>query len=237
MLGWLGRWLGKPGAREGEALRVAVVESVYLTAPAKLDVITASVRGEIDEGRDVALVAQFRDSGEALRERLEGDGLPVAWVRADGPLTGPALAGELRSGGAPRAWIVPGWKLAARGEEPAGGLARGVVVVAAERHPLPERDRAVAKLTASLCGNLSSLARFVSLEDAGVRALGVGNLGEILARLGAGEHQNLDTAMVVRALDGAQRKLARRVGREVPEEDSDRWLAANCPWAVEPGAG
>lgn len=103
-----------------------------------------------------------------------------------------------------------------------------VEIVAAERHPLPERDAQITQFAAELPCQ-TRVTHFLSLDDPVLRVFAGEWVENILRRLGMDEDEGINSPMVSHRLRSAQQKVAAQAIADAPAESAEQWFEKNCP--------
>ncbi|MHB8901071.1 MAG: hypothetical protein ACYC6Y_20170 [Thermoguttaceae bacterium] len=102
-----------------------------------------------------------------------------------------------------------------------------VAMVVAERHPLPQRDRALVEFARqSRCR--FRIEHHLSLEDPLLKRFAGEWTRNVLVRLGMTEDEAIQSSMVTRRVRAAQKKIDQCVMRDVDAESAEAWFERNC---------
>lgn len=208
-------WLARRGRCRVEP------DAVWLGEAGRLAGICERARRHAREGAQVLLLAHFPRALDAVAEALGGTGAERARSESDleGRLTEP-VAGSICLG------LVG--QLPA--ETPRRSQPVGVPVsfLVAERHLLRAEDERVETLAASL--PYATRVRFhLSLEDPLLARFADERIRALLEQLGMGEEDELSHPIVARAVERAQRGLARHTDTPVEAPSAEEWLRAVEP--------
>jgi len=152
----------------------------------------------------ILLVAHFRDVLARLEEfEPEGVDVPIQAVLANN-LT-PDLAASLRLDESSTIDIIVG-----------------------ERHPLLSVDERLEEFARSFPCRCR-LSCHVSLDDPVLKVFSSGWVKEMLGKLGMKEDEAIESEMVVRRINGAQRKIESQAIGNVDANSAAEWLEKNCP--------
>lgn len=103
---------------------------------------------------------------------------------------------------------------------------RPLAVLAVERHPLRTRDAELEQALESLPMQ-ASLQFHLSLEDSLLATFGGERIRSLLSSIGMREDEQIEAAMLTRAVENAQKKLARSLRSEIDAASAEAWLRAN----------
>lgn len=101
-----------------------------------------------------------------------------------------------------------------------------VELIAAERHPLLERDDVLIKF-ARQCSCRFRISRHLSLEDPLMRVFSKDWVRSVLVRLGMNEDAAIRSRMVSRRIRTAQAKMTRNLVDESVVESAEAWFERN----------
>lgn len=184
-------------------------DRIWLTKKAKFDGIQSDIARELANPNGpvaIFLVAHFQDYAKELRSLVASAGWDearVLVVRAE------ALEGQSATG-------------AALSES------QNVLIVVAERHPLPSHDEAITEFASSLPCRCR-ITYHLSLEDAVLRAFSGPWAEQMLRHLGMKEDQAIESAVVSKQLTSALKKIEARAVRHLPGDSAEQWIERNCP--------
>lgn len=205
-------WLLPLGSRSfprpGKKVTIAP-DRIWLTKKAKFDGIRSEIARELADpnGPDaVFLVAHFQDCAQELRSLVAGAGWDQSRVLV---VCADALEGHSATGDAL-------------------SESQNVLIVVAERHPLPSHDEAIAEFARSLPCRCR-IAYHLSLEDAVLRAFFGPWAEQMLRHLGMKEDKAIESAAVSKQLTSALKKFEARAARHLPADSAEQWIERNCP--------
>lgn len=102
-------------------------------------------------------------------------------------------------------------------------------IIVAERHPLPSRDKQIAKFAGNTLEPIR-LGYFLALRDPAVAPF-LGEWAElVLKQLGMDDHELITSQLVSRRLEFAYRKIEYRLEDEIEADSQSEWLEANARW-------
>lgn len=105
---------------------------------------------------------------------------------------------------------------------------RRILLIVAERHPLPSHDDALSEFAR----NLPFECRFmqhVSLEDPLLKLFAGEWVEKVLRQLGMNEDEAIESQMVARRIRSAQQKIESRATGNSSAKSAEEWLEKNCP--------
>jgi len=103
-----------------------------------------------------------------------------------------------------------------------------ILIVVSERHPLRSHDDAIVEVARSLPCR-SRIMFHLSLEDPLLRQFSGQWLSDMLRRLGLEEGECIESKMVSRRLEQAQRKVEEHASGDWPAGSAEEWFQRNCP--------
>lgn len=127
-----------------------------------------------------------------------------------------------------RVLIVSSSALEGRAAERGPDASCHLLIIVAERHPLPSHDDALLQFARSL----SCRCRFIqhaSLEDPLLMAFAGPWVEDVLRRLGMTEEQAIESWMVRRHIRMAQQQIANRAIGDAAAASAKAWIERNCP--------
>jgi hypothetical protein len=194
---------------QGEKSNVEVaVDRIWLTKAAKLAGISSDVAQSLaDPGGPliVLLVAHFSDSAGEVQELVERAGFDQRNVLS-------VMANDLAGFST---------RLVEFGES------QWVEIVVAERHPLASHDDSLIAFARTLPCRCR-IVFHVSLDEPLMRIFAGDWLKQVLERLGMEENEAIESRMVSRRIQDAQKKIAQRATGDVPAESCEAWFERNC---------
>lgn len=195
------------GGGSGKPSNVNVIPDViWLNTSAKLNGIRKDVVAQRSLGvAGVLLVAHFDDVlDELFKVAAENDNnIPIKV----------SLAKDLSSD------LVSEWSA-----NPSATIA----IIVGERHPLPKHDDEVQQFAESLPVQ-ALLIRHVSLEDPLMKAFAGEWVKNMLGRLGMSDDEAIESNMVSRRIQAAQRKIEKEAFGDSDARSAAEWMAANVP--------
>jgi len=182
-------------------------DRIWLTKAAKTAGITREI-GDCLAGADVPdavfLVAHFEDHLEELRSLVEKATFDTSRVMVT---TADALAGRNAT--------------AASLDE-----SQTILIVGAERHPLHAHDEAITEFARTLPCQCK-LVFHCSLEDPVLQVFTGDWIQDLLRTLGMPEDEAIQSHMVTRRIEHAQRRFERQVSGDLPASSAEQWLEKN----------
>jgi preprotein translocase subunit SecA len=100
-------------------------------------------------------------------------------------------------------------------------------VVVAERHPLPSVDAQLVTFVQQLPCRVR-LVHHISLEDPLLQRFAGSWVQTVLAQLGLTEQESIQSPLIVRRLQEAQRRIAEQSHGNLPAASAEEWLEKNC---------
>jgi preprotein translocase subunit SecA len=97
-------------------------------------------------------------------------------------------------------------------------------VVVAERHLLREHDDRVAAWADAAAG---SLGFYLSFDDPVIAAFVDEEAKALFQRLGLGPDEPIESALVARAIQGAQARVRKAAASDLPADSAEGWMRAN----------
>jgi len=203
-------------------------DQIWLTPAAKLRGIVRDVQLALKENTTPLVVAHFPNMLQGMRTLLEGTQQPfevLAKPDHPGDWTRRLLATK-----ADRVLLAESKDVSAVEEptEPVRDETAAVSIIVIESHPLPAHDEAIERFAAQLPCRCR-LQVHLSLEDAVMRAFAGDWVADMLRRLGMKDDEAIESAMVMRRVRQAQRKIEGCQIGDAPAESADEWLRLNCP--------
>jgi preprotein translocase subunit SecA len=201
-------------------------DKIWLDGEAALAGFLAAVHQQRDSGAIVLVVAHFVDQLEQLLAALEARGEPYRLI--DERLTAGALPREASRAGT-RLLMAPAEMLVG---EPFEASQRDaslhVAILVRERHPLRAQDERVEQFAAGVPCE-TSVEFHVALDDALMHAFAGEWVRGVLQRLGMERNESINSQMVARRIQAAQKKLSQRAeGLALqPARSSAEWLEKN----------
>jgi hypothetical protein len=101
-------------------------------------------------------------------------------------------------------------------------------IILGERHPLPSHDKAVVEWAEALPCRCQ-LVHHLSLEDPLMRMFAGEWVEGLLKKLGMSEDEAIESHMVARRIEAAQKKIEGQSISDLRAESAERWLELNCP--------
>lgn len=192
-------WFKKPPSNA-----TVLDDVIWLTKAAKRDGIAQAVSHSLaapNRPDAIILVAHFSDCLAELEKIVED-------IEAPNPIK-VVSAGALKSG----IFI---------------GGSQVVQLIVGERHPLPSHNQDVLEFAENLLCR-STVVHHVSLEDAIMRAFAGEWVQSVLKNLGMSESEAIESPMVARRLQAAQKKLGKECLSDFPATSAEEWMERNCP--------
>ncbi len=193
----------------GKRNRIGVGDDViWLTQPAKFAGIARAV-SLLSDSRDppqaVILAAHFRDCLGEIQKIIDACefGIPVTAVAVENFTS--VSPGKVQLSPSQRIEIIVG-----------------------ERHPLSSRDATVAAFAHNLPCRCN-IVFHVSLDDALMKAFAGEWVQNVLKQLGMQEWEAIQSKVVARRIQQAQRQIAKRALGDEPADSAEEWLACNLP--------
>jgi len=182
-----------------------VADKIWMTTDAKYAGIDKEVAERSQTGTvAILLVAHFRDVLARLDEVSPAtNAVPVQAVLASN--LSPDLAASLRLDESSEIDIIVG-----------------------ERHPLLSVDARLEEFAKSFPCRCR-LSHHLSLDDPLLKLFSGAWVKEMLGKLGMTEDEAIESQMVLRRINGAQRKIEARALGNVDAESAAEWLEKNCP--------
>jgi hypothetical protein len=100
-------------------------------------------------------------------------------------------------------------------------------IILAERHPLPLHNKAVVEWATTLPCRCQ-LVHHVSLEDPLMRMFAGEWVEDIIERLGMSEDEPIESRIVARRIEAAQKKVEVQAVSDLRADSAERWLELNC---------
>lgn len=202
-------------------------DQIWLTQGAKLRGIVRDVRTALKENTTPLVVAHFPNMHQGMRTLLEGTRQPFeVLTESDHPgdwthrlLDAPDRVFLAESKHIP---------VAEEATEPVRDETKAVSIIAIESHPVPARDKAIERFAAQLPCRCK-LQIHLSLEDAVMRAFAGDWVANMLRGLGMKDDEAIESAMVMRRVRQAQRKIEGCQIGDQPADSAEEWLRLNCP--------
>jgi hypothetical protein len=103
-----------------------------------------------------------------------------------------------------------------------------LLIVVAERHPLPSHNESVLDFARRLPCRCQ-VARHISLHDPVMKLFSSDWTTNVLRRLGMKETEAIKSTMVNRRIEAALNKIAKSAIADLPANSVEEWLEKNCP--------
>jgi hypothetical protein len=204
-------WLRPKPPRTSEADRI------WLTKTVKLAGLATEVAAAVGP---VLVLAHFPHSLREVQEALTGVGFPGETL---GGVLGPAEVLQRLSGSGPGTPVYALVSQLRPGDTSTSEDERTLQVYVAERHFLREHDDRVKQFADAL-GPKIAITFFLSLDEPLMRAFAGGWVTDVLRRLGIRETEAIESAMVQRRIEAAQRKYAASAQGDEKSESAEEWL-------------
>jgi hypothetical protein len=201
---------------------------VWLTQGAQLRSIVRDVQRALKENAAPFVIAHFPNTLQGTRTLLEGMQQPFeVLMRPDHPgdWTRQLLDAPTNRVFLAESKDVPDAEEAA---EPVRDESKTVSIIAIECHPLSARDEAIERFAAQLPCRCR-LQVHLSLDDAVMRTFAGEWVSDMLRNLGMKDDEAIESAMVMKRVRRAQRKIAGCQTGDAPAASADEWLRLNCP--------
>lgn len=101
-------------------------------------------------------------------------------------------------------------------------------LIVAERHPLLSVDDHLVEV-AEMLPCRSRLSPHLSMEDAVLRLFGGDEMRAMMSRLGIEQGEPLQSQMLARRVQGAQKKIEQQAYGNAPAKSAEEWLEINHP--------
>ena len=192
----------------GQSERIATFlpDRIWLTQEAKLAGISAELEKSLRTPKPpagIVLASHFEENLATLRALGEQRSAPVEVTRAD-------RLHESAIGSSPLT------------------ESQTVLILVDERHPLRDHDVEIIEFARSLSCR-AQVAFHVSLEDPLMRHFVGDWVQNILKKLGMSEGEAIESAMVSRRIEAAQKEILKKSVSDLVTGSSREWIRRNCP--------
>ncbi len=103
---------------------------------------------------------------------------------------------------------------------------RTLQVIVVEHHPLESRDNYVLEATGRLHCQ-PEVCFHIALDDPLVKHFGGDKIVALMKRLGTDESESISHPLVTSAIQNAQKKIEKKVPRDLPAESIEDWISYN----------
>ncbi len=205
--------------------KLVMIDHIWLTTEQKFQDIFQMVGKSRNEGKLPMCIFHFHDSGKQFKEIAQGKGLRTHLAQSISELQTSTLERWLsrteiillKSAGISKNDLSQ--KMPLRAE-----IAYSPFLL--ERYPIPGPDELILKYTSGR-SDMKSLTGFVALDEAWLKEILSGRVLDLMKRLGVDENEMLQHQLISNSLTKVQKKLARTVRRDIPQDSLEKWLEAN----------
>jgi hypothetical protein len=209
-MGWFD-WFRKPTNVE------IAGDRIWMNRQAKHAGLASELRQGLTDARvpfAILLVAHFEDCLDEVRSLAQSLG------ETSKPVL-PISAGEL--GKAYSRFSAPGHVLT----HPPDDRTTFLQLTVAERHPHPSHDQDLVDFARSAPFRCR-IVHHVSLEDAVLRVFAGKWVEQVLGRLGMKEDEAIESPMVARRIQSAQKSIGQKATGDAPAKSAEEWFQKNC---------
>lgn len=196
-------------------------DKVWFDETVKLAHVCEDVQTLHTSGRSVLLLSHFDATVSQLAVSLQAKGIGYERFASLNPSD---LCQQL----SPRVWLGSARAFRVTHELSVRISATSLEIIVAEHHPLQSEDEELSRAAAKLSCN-AQLCFYFSFDDPLMRYFGSDSMKALFERLGIDKSDCISHHLINTAIQTAQEKIERKVGRGVPTHSVEDWFKYNLP--------
>lgn len=198
---------------------------IWLSSEARWRGVVDDVCHRLRDGAHLVVAAHFPDALDIAARRLEAEEVPFRLWHP--PESAAEARRELESN--PDEACLTLAELLPRDLSPYDTASdTSLTLIAVERHPLLEMDRALVEFAHAWAGP-ARIRYHLALDDALLQRFAGPQVKELLERLGLEPHETVQNHLVGRRVAHAQRRIESTATSREPAQSAAEWLEKNCP--------